>query len=203
MEEMKNTGKTSVVDNDVTDAVLNTEEKNDETVKNKSGRPKKNTQDEMSEEVKKVKSEPLNDSDEIKVTSLIPNVSYKDSKTGDMYKWDAVGHFEYMSFETLKNMWRNNKGYFKNMWLKPEDDRVINKFALTSVFEKYEFLMNGDNYTKKNVNKICKAISETPNGLKQSLCGKIRSLVVDGDVSDITVIKALEKELKIDLISFL
>lgn len=203
MEEMKNIIEDSVVENNTSDIILNTEEKNNESTKNKAGRPKKNVQDETLREVEKSKVEPLTDSDEIKVVSLIPNVSYKDSKTGDMYRWDTVGHFEYMTFETLKNMWRNNKGYFKNMWLKPEDNRVINKFALASTFEKYEFLMNGDNYTKKNINKICKAISDTPNGLKQSLCGKIRSLVVDGDVSDIAVIKALEKELKIDLISFL
>ena len=93
-----------------------------------------------------VKVEPLEDSDEIEVVSLIPNVSYKDSKTLDIYKWEEIGHVEYMTFETLKNMWRNNKGYFKNMWLKPNDDRVIKKFGLTKTFEKYEYLMDSSNY---------------------------------------------------------
>ena len=96
------------------------------------------TMNEAEKTVKKtVKAEPLNDSDEIEVVSLIDNVSYKDSKTLDMYDWDVAGHVEYMSFETLKNMWRSHKGYFKNMWLKPKDDRVINKFGLTKTFEKY------------------------------------------------------------------
>ena len=150
-----------------------------------------------------IKAEPLNDSDEIEVVSLIPNVSYKDSKTLDVYKWDSVGHVEYMSFETLKNMWRNNKGYFKNMWLKPVDDRVISKFGLTKTFEKYEYLMNASNYTKKNIGAICEAISSTPNGLKIAICDKIKSLVVNGEVSDVIVLKALEKHLHIDLIEFL
>lgn len=142
---------------------------------------------------------PLEDYDEIVVVSLIPNVSYKDSKTLDMYEWDEVGHEEYMTFETLKNMWRNNKGYFKNMWLKPNDERVINKFGLTKTFEKYEFLMNESNYTKKNIKDICDAISETPNSLKFSICYKIKDMVATEKVSDISVIKALEKHLKIDL----
>lgn len=153
--------------------------------------------------VKKVVKEELKDTDEIEVVSLVPNVSYKDSKTLDMYEWDEVGHVEPMSFETLKNMWRNNKGYFKNLWLKPCDDRVINKFGLTKTFEKYEYLMDASNYTRKNIDALCEAISDTPNGLKFAICDKIKSMVVNGEVTDASVLKALEKHLNIDLIDFL
>lgn len=153
--------------------------------------------------VKKVIKEELKNTDEIEVVSLVPNVSYKDSKTLDMYEWDEVGHVEPMSFETLKNMWRNNKGYFKNLWLKPCDDRVINKFGLTKTFEKYEYLMDASNYTRKNIDALCEAISDTPNGLKFAICDKIKSMVVNGEVTDASVLKALEKHLNIDLIDFL
>lgn len=162
------------------------------------------TVEEMNEiKEKEVKKESLQDSDEIDVISLVPNVSYKDSRTLDMYEWDEVGHIEPMTFETLKNMWRNNKGYFKKMWLKPNDARVINKFGLTKTFEKYEYLMKSSNYTKKNIKDICSAISDTPNGLKMSIFNKIKSMVVNGDISDVTVIRALEKHLNTDLMSFL
>ena len=154
-------------------------------------------------ENKVVKSKDLNDFDEIKVVSLVPNVSYKDSKTLDMYEWDEVGHEEYMTFETLKNMWRNNKGYFKNMWLKPCDDRVINKFGLTKTFKDYEYLMDNSNYTKKNIDTICKSISNTPSGLKRSICNKIKDLVVKEELTDIGVIRKLEKHLNIDLTEFI
>ena len=161
----------------------------------------------MNEEIKKSTTktvrEELRDSDEIEVISLVPNVSYKDSKTLDMYEWDKVGHVENMTFETLKNMWRNNKGYFKNMWLKPNDDRVINKFGLSKTFEKYEYLMDASNYTRKNIKDICAAIIETPNGLKLAICDKVKSLVVNGNLTDVHVIKELEKRLKIELIGFL
>ena len=152
---------------------------------------------------KSVKVEPLEDSDEIEVVSLVPNVSYKDSKTLDMYEWHEVGHSEYMTFDILKNLWRNNKGYFKNLWLKPMDDRVINKFGLTKTFEKYEYLMDGSNYTKKNINAICDAIKTTPNGLKFAICTKVKNLVIDGELTDVFVIRELEKRLQIDLIAFL
>ena len=152
---------------------------------------------------KKVSVEPLEDSDEIEVESLIPNVSYKDSKTGDMYEWDEVGHIEPMTFETLKNMWRNYKGYFRNMWLKPNDDRVINKFGLTKTYEKYEFLMDESNYKKDNIEDILSSISDTPNGLKHSIVTKIKDMVSCGKVSELSVVRALEKHLNIDLISLL
>ena len=163
---------------------------------------------EMNEETtkatkKSVKVQPLEDSDEIEVISLVPNVSYKDSKTLDMYEWQEAGHIEYMTFDTLKNLWRNNKGYFNNLWLKPNDDRVINKFGLTKKFEKYEYLMDGSNYTRKNINDICDAIKATPNGLKFAICNKVKNLVISGEVTDIFVIKELEKRLQIDLIEFI
>jgi len=157
----------------------------------------------VKEEIKTKKAEPLMDSDEIEVVSLIPNVSYKDSHTGDFYEWDEIGHPEYMTFETLKNMWRNNKSYFRNMWLRPNDDRVINKFGLTNTFKKYDFLMDESNYTRANIDKLCKEISDSPNGLKNTLYTKIKNFVIDGKVTDAVVIRALEKHLKVDLISFL
>ena len=154
-------------------------------------------------EKKSIKAEPLEDSDEIKVISLIPNVSYKDSKTLDMYEWHESGHVEYMTFDTLKNMWRNNKGYFKNLWLKPMDDRVINKFGLTNTFSKYEYLMDSSNYDKKNIKTICDAIKSTPNGLKFAICNKVKNLVISGEVTDVFVIRELENRLQIDLMNFI
>lgn len=153
--------------------------------------------------VNKVSLEQLNDSDEIDVVSLIPNVSYKDSKTGDMYEWDEVGHVELMTFDTLKNMWRNHKGYFRNMWLKPNDERTINKFGLTKTFEKYEFVMDESNYNRANIKKLCSTISDTPNGLKFSIVNKIKDLIVTGKLTDIVVIRELEKNFDLDLISLL
>lgn len=158
----------------------------------------------MNEFVKKVvNTEPLMDSDEIEVESLVPNVSYKDSKTGDMYEWDEVGHTEPMTFETLKNMWRNHKGYFRDMCLRPNDDRVINKFGLTKTFEKYEFLMDESNYNRKNIDKLRETISNTPNGLKYAIVNRIKDMVATGKLVDIKVIRELEKHFDLDLISFL
>lgn len=152
-------------------------------------------------EVEKV--EPLRDSNEIKVVSLVPNVWYRNDYTGNSIRWDSVGQEEYMTFEELKAMWRESKGYFRNMWLKPEDDRVVAKFGLTNIYKKYDFLMDEKNYTRENIDKLCESISSASSELKYCVCDKVKNLVAEEKVTDIHVIRALEKHLKVDLTSFI
>lgn len=149
----------------------------------------------------KIIEEPLHDSDEIAVISLIPNVSYKDNKTNDIYEWDEVGHIEYMTVETLKNMKRNYKTYFIDLWLKPLDDRVIKQFGLQKNYDKYEFLMDDSNYIKENISTICNSISTTPQSLKYTIFKKVRDMVTSKKITDITLIRAIEKQMNLDLIS--
>ena len=155
------------------------------------------------EQVVEKNTTPLKDTDEIEVVSLIPNVSYKDNKTGDFYEWDDIGHVELMTVETLKGLWRSYKTYFREMWLKPNDERVIKQFGLTKVFENYEYLMKESSYTRANISDICKKIETMPNGIKYTICNLVKSEVAAGGISDVSVIKALEKHLNMDLLSSL
>lgn len=145
----------------------------------------------------------LDDSEEIEVVSMIPNVSYLDKHTQDMYEWDEAGHSEYMTVETLKNMWKNNKGYFKNLWLKPLDDRVIAKFGLNKLYDDYEFLMDEKSYVKKNLERIVEAIENSPSSIQYSIVNKIKQLVTDGTISDVNILKTLGIKLGIDFIAFI
>lgn len=149
---------------------------------------------------KPVQAASLSKDDEVDVISLIPNVSYKDFHTGDIYNWDEVGQIESLTFETIQRMWQQSKDYFKGMWLKPLDERVIKKFGLKDAYDKYDFLMDEANYTKDNIDEICDCIANTPSTLKFSLCNKVKSLVSSGKVTDIGVIRAMERNLKIDLL---
>ena len=145
----------------------------------------------------------IDDGEEVEVISLIPNVSYLDSKTGDTYEWEEAGHIEYITFETLKDMWRNSKGYFRNLWLKPLDERVLVKFGLVKNYENYEFIMDESNYNAKNKDKLVELIKSAKNELRFSICNKIKSLIVDGKLSDVRIIKALEETLDADFISLI
>lgn len=149
---------------------------------------------------KVVKESPLDKDDVIEIVSLISNVSYKDKKYGDIYMWEKSGDVVEMSFETVSYMWQNHKAYFRSMWLKPLDNRVVKKFGLEAIYRDYDFLMDASNYTRDNVVEICESIRKTPQSLKFAICNKIKSFVSSGEVSDIIVLREIEKKLNIDLI---
>lgn len=149
---------------------------------------------------KTVKEPPLEKDDVIEVMSLISNVSYKDKKYGDIYMWEKSGDVVEMSFETVNYMWQNHKTYFKSMWLKPLDKRVVKKLGLEATYRDYDFLMDASNYTRDNIVEICESIRKTPQSLKFAICNKIKSFVSSGEVSDIIVLREIEKKLNIDLI---
>ena len=144
--------------------------------------------------------EPLTDNMEIEVISLIPFVSYKDNKDGEYYAWDNVGDIEILTFETLKNMWRNHKTYFRNLWLKPMDNRVIEKFGLSKIYDTYEYLMDSNSYTKENIDNICEQISKMGNSLKTTVIYKIKEMVASNKIESVSVIKTLENKFKVELI---
>lgn len=143
----------------------------------------------------------LQDFDIIEVKSIVPNVSYKDSHTEDIYRWESAGHIEEMTFDEVKRMWKSHKNYFRNMWLRPMDERVIKKFGLENNYNKHDFLMDAKNYTRNNVDDILDGISAAPNGMKIAIINKIKSMVYSGQLSDINVIKKIDARLGLDLIS--
>ena len=194
----KNTTNTA---SDETATVNNTVAENS-GAENKDVKEKKETTKTKRKQPVTRQSVTLDDSEEIQVVSLIPHVSYLDKRTQDMYEWEEVGHAEYMTVETLKDMWRNNKGYFSNLWLKPMDDRVLVKFGLVKIFEDYEFLMQKSSYTKANINKLTDAIGKAPIGMKFAIVNKIKQLVSDGTISDVSVIKVLGRKLDTDFLAF-
>lgn len=201
----KSTNAEPVVDaaavDDSTVAAVNSVEENmnDETATAVTKRTSRRKNTRQSADVE----DTLSDSDMIEVESLIPNVVYEDSRTGNYYEWSEIGHCEDMTFDEVKNMHRKHKTYFNDMWLKPLDERVIKKLGLSRTYDKYNFLVDESNYTNDNIDEVLDGLSSAPASLKIAIVNRIKDMVVDGTVSDIKVVRKLEKRLDIDLISFL
>lgn len=201
----KSTNAEPVVDaaavDDSTVAAVNSVEENmnDETATAVTKRTSRRKNTRQSADVE----DTLSDSDMIEVESLIPNVVYEDSRTGNYYEWSEIGHCEDMTFDEVKNMHRKHKTYFNDMWLKPLDERVIKKLGLSRTYDKYNFLVDESNYTNDNIDEVLDGLSSAPASLKIAIVNRIKDMVADGTVSDINVVRKLEKRLDIDLISFL
>ena len=201
----KSTNAEPVVDaaavDDSTVAAVNSVEENmnDETATAVTKRTSRRKNTRQSADVE----DTLSDSDMIEVESLIPNVVYEDSRTGNYYEWSEIGHCEDMTFDEVKNMHRKHKTYFNDMWLKPLDERVIKNLGLSRTYDKYNFLVDESNYTNDNIDEVLDGLSSAPASLKIAIVNRIKDMVADGTVSDIKVVRKLEKRLDIDLISFL
>lgn len=155
-------------------------------------------------EVAAENNSPLKDDDEIIVVSLIPNVSYKDAKNNDFYEWNEVGHEESMRFSALKDMHRNHKSYFNELWLNPTDKRVVKAFGLESTYKNYSDLMDGNFYIVENIDEIKNKIENLPpRGIKGTVVTKIKDMIVSGEITDIKVVKHLERILQVDLFDLL
>ena len=174
-------------------------------------RTKKNVGTEIDNGVKEtkenkdtIKEKDINDSDEVVIVSLIPNVSYKDNKNGDYYKWDEIGHEELMQFSVVKDMYRNYRGYFENLWIRPKDENVVNKLNLNRLYKKYDYLIDIKNYTKDNIEFICSEIelmNSRNSNLKFALFSRIVDSVQKEEITDFSVIKMLSKKFNLDLLN--
>lgn len=152
------------------------------------------------EETKKM--EALKDTDEIVVEAQIPHVSYRDNHTHDYYEWEKAGDTHEMTFEVLKRMHREAPRYFREMALRPMDERVVEKFGLKNLYAQYDYLYDAKSYTRDNMTKICADIGKLTNGAKLKLCDKLKDMVREGDLRDIAVVRRLEKYFDIDLIMY-
>lgn len=154
--------------------------------------------------VNEINEEPLKDTDEIEVVSLIPHVGYRDFATSDYYEWENVGDVEYMTLDALTRMRRNFRSYFDDMCLKPNDARVIKKFGLERFYKQYDAFMDASSYTRENISDTLDKIhSIRSNSMKASIVNKIKAMVSSGEISDVNVIRTIEKRFDLDLIATL
>lgn len=154
--------------------------------------------------VNEINEEPLKDTDEIEVVSLIPHVGYRDFATSDYYEWENVGDVEYMTLDALTRMRRNFRSYFDDMCLKPNDARVIKKFGLERFYKQYDAFMDASSYTRENISDTLDKIHNIrSNSMKTSIVNKIKTMVSSGEISDVNVIRTIEKRFDLDLIATL
>ena len=143
------------------------------------------------------------DDEEIDVQSFDSNVTYWDKATDETYFWEQVGEIISMPYSVIKNMWRNHKTYFRNFLLKPLDKRVVTELGLTKTYEKYDFLMEGSNYTRDNLDTIIATINGGTNGFKSAIFNNIKNMITGGKITDISVIKQLGNAFDIDFVGLI
>lgn len=176
---------------------------NKTNTKNKTPSAKKNTTT-LKEDVVVKKAEstkkkitPIELSDMVVCRSQRTKMSYVNRKTGDRYVWEGLGSEESMTFETLLDIQRNDRGYLTNLWIKVEDERAVEKLGLAKTYSKYESILN-DTW-EEDIDTIEKVMKKADKKIRESFRTKAIGLVTAGKIADVKVIRRLEDILSTSL----
>lgn len=147
------------------------------------------------------KTKKIEDTDIIKVKSLVNSVYYTCPKTNDLIIWSDAGDIQEMTFAQLKVMKSRHIGYFAKKWLIPQDENAIKKLGiadlLTGKFDRGDMqLLYGNNLAA-----VKDKISILSDKDKKSLAEKIVKGVKQEKIVNIKIIRYLEKEFGLDLMS--
>lgn len=142
----------------------------------------------------------LNDDDTFEVYSNVPNLSYYDKTTGMTIRWENVDDMAYMTFGELKNMHRMAPNYMNRMFVRINDERVIEYFHVMPVHKLYSELLELDLNDYNNMPKwreIYGKLSSMNSALKSIILTRVQTMIASGKIANINSIKDLEGVFKI------
>ena len=144
----------------------------------------------------------LNDDTKITVKALVPAVYYTCSKTFETFAWVEVGDIQEMSFLQLRIMKAKHPRYFTEKWLLPSNKEVLKKLNLEN------FYMNKVNRgdMKKlygtDVGEVEELLSSLSDDAKAELTQKVIKAVKEGKITNVKIIRLLEKQLGVELMQY-
>ena len=127
-------------------------------------------------------------------------LTYKARSTNAIYRWNQIGAIEYMSVAELNEMNNYKRAYLNKPLVILMDERAIKKFRLQKVYENVAQINNLKSLFKSDVGTIEKTIDMAIDAnMRDILISKVRQMIKNGTLTNINIIKLLEKKLQHDL----
>jgi len=143
----------------------------------------------------------LSDDTKVLVEARVSAVYYTCPITYETFAWLEVGDKQEMTFKQLRIMNTKHPRYFTEKWLLPCNSQVLKKLNL----EKYFTSKVNRTDMKKLYGSDVKAVEELLSSLgsdaKAELASKVGKYVKDGKIINVKIIRLLEKQLNIELMS--
>lgn len=137
----------------------------------------------------------------IEVKALKPNIYYTCHKTLDSFIWNEVDDTQNMTLEQLKIMKIHHPKYFSRKWLYVDEETQIKLGIQKYYMEKftandYKLLFSND------VEAVKKKLSLLLNKAEMTVIStKIKRDVQNGKITNVHIIRMLEKKFGLDLFS--
>lgn len=169
----------------------------------KKAAPKQTVKDEVIEEVKN-RYTPTELDPHMYVTvknGFTGTLVYQSSKTGETFIFDDFGDEHEIELSELKNAKNSMKQFYINNWFLIDDPEVI---AYLGVGEFYKNALKLDEYTEifnMDADSLRQRLRLLSNGQKQSIAFLANKLISQNRIDSISVIKVLEEELNVVLMS--
>lgn len=127
-------------------------------------------------------------------------LTYKARSTNAIYRWPTIGSLEYMSISELNEMNNYKRAYLNKPLVILMDERAIKKFRLQKVYENVAQINNLKSLFKSDISTIEKTIDMAIDAnMRDILISKVRQMIKNGTLTNINIIKLLEKKLQHDL----
>ena len=123
-----------------------------------------------------------------------------DKKTGEEFNWDEFGDSQDMELTTLKYAKSAAKRFFTDNWFIIDDPTVIKYLGLESYYKNALDIESFESLFEKTPEEIEEIIPNLSNGQKKNVIYKAREAIVNDEIRDLYVIRALEKTLGVELI---
>ena len=148
-------------------------------------------------------NEILNDDMKITVQALVPNVHYTCPVTFETFSWLEVGDTQEMTYKQIKFMNVKHPRYFSDRWLKPLNDDVLERLKLKKYFENN--LSRGDLklLCGNDVGAVEELLTTLNHDAKSELAKKAVKAAKDGKISNVKIIRLVEKHLGVEIMDLI
>ena len=128
-------------------------------------------------------------------------LTYKSRTTNAVFRWNQIGEIQPMTIGEINEMNNYKADFLRKPLVILMDEKAIKKFRLTPVYENVAKINNlSAVFNSGDMNKIDKVISDALSvNMRDILVSKVRQMYKNRKLTDINVLRLLEKRLQFDL----
>ncbi len=145
----------------------------------------------------------LTDDTKIIVQALVINICYTCPVTFETFNWMEIGDTQEMTYKQIRIMSVKHPRYFSERWLKPLNDKVLEKLKLKRFFENN--LSRGDLklLCGNDVDAVEEMLTSLNSDAKAELAKKAVKAAKDGKISNVKIIRLIEKHLSVEIMELI
>ena len=127
-------------------------------------------------------------------------LTYKSRSTNAVFRWNQIGSIQPMTVAEINEMNNYKSDFLRKPLVILMDERAVKKFRLTSVYENVAKINNLTAVFNSSLPEIEKVIDDALRvNMRDILISKVRQMYKAKKLTDINILRLLEKRLKFDL----